>query len=235
MIFEQPHFLAEIFCFWILFNIFFIFSMLSSSAMDTAMAVGLSFFKIANFSFNSFFQKDRSWKGKDIPFFRQLFAVCAELVADDLVVVFEIERFGGNEMEQYARAFDMPQKFHAEPFAGGRSLYQSRNVGEDKLIVHAKVRLERREWIVRNFAVAFVSSFSILDFPPFGSPTKPTSAMSFNSKRNVNSSPGNPGLEFLRRRVVRRTEIKIAAAAEPAFRENDLLADMSRCSHQRPS
>ena len=49
----------------------------------------------------------------------------------------------------------MAQEFYAQALSGRRALDESLDIGEDKLVIRAEIRLERCEGIIRHFAFGF--------------------------------------------------------------------------------
>ncbi len=86
-------------------------------------------------------------------FFEQRLAVRTKLGADGLIISDRSGGFRGDEMEERARAFNMPKEPRAKTLAGGRAFDKARDVGEDQFVIGAQIRLECSKGIVRHFTL----------------------------------------------------------------------------------
>ncbi len=67
-----------------------------------------------------------------------------------------------------------------------------------------------------------------MDLPAFGSPSRPTSAITFSSSFRVRRSPGEPGPELARRAVHAALEARVAPAALAALGHLESLTRFTR-------
>ena len=91
----------------------------------------------------------------------------------------------------------MAQELVTEPAALGRAFDQTRDVGEDELVIvephDTEVRLERRERVVGDLGLGRADApRSTSTCPRSGNPTSAASASSFSSRRSHRSSPYSP-------------------------------------------
>jgi len=123
----------------------------------------------------------------------------AQLLADDAVVPLGVAGGAVDDVDEDPRrstwrrnAWPSPAPDDAPSMRPGTSGDRHPAILGVVEVEHAEVRLERRERVGRDLRRAAVSAARSVDFPAFGRPTRPTSAIRRSSRRSQRSSPGSP-------------------------------------------
>jgi hypothetical protein len=89
-------------------------------------------------------------------------------------------------------------------------------------------RFDRREMIIGNFRSAEEITDRSVDFPTFGKPIRPTSAISFSSIFRLNSSPGIPARAKFRCLTDRIGKMNISLSAATALGDDHFLTGFGK-------